>query len=320
MPKTAIALVYNPAAGGGPIDTEQVAQLLGEGYALESFATTPEVDAEACARRAVEQGTQLVIAAGGDGTVSGVASALVDSPATLAVIPRGTANSFAAALGIPAALDLAVETVRNGVTEWVDTARANGRPMILHAAAGFHAAVVGGTSSAAKGNWGMLAYLATALERLSEASDFFVHIESDTHCFDCRASNVMVASLAPPHTLLAQGPSLLLPNDNTLDVTLVAARGFADVVATGLHLMRAANQEQAATRENIGYFPCRRVRITTDPAQPLLVDGESAGEGELVVECLPRTLRVKVPADAAWRTKSANPDTKLEGLPELRRR
>jgi len=84
--------------------------------------------------------------------------------------------------------------------------------------------------------------------------------------------------------------------------------------------MRAANQQQAATRENIGYFSCRRVRVTTEPSQPLLVDGENAGEGELVVECLPRNLNVRVPHAAAWRSTPASPETKLDGLPELRRR
>lgn len=320
MPKTQTALIFNPAAGSGPIDPEAVRALLGDQHELSSFETTPELGAEACARRALAQGASLLIAAGGDGTVSAVASAVAGTPATLGVIPRGTANSFATALGISSTLELAVETVRAGVTEQVDTARANGSPMILHAAVGFHAAVVGGTSSEAKSTWGVLAYLAKALERLTDSDDFLVHIDADTHRFQCRATNIMIASMAPPATLLAQGPSWLMPNDGILDVTIVAAQGFADVLATGFHLLHTATRERPATRDDVGYFPCRRLSLETEPAQPLLVDGESAGTGKLSVECLPRNLSVRVPADAPWRSKTATPlDEKLLGLPELRR-
>jgi YegS/Rv2252/BmrU family lipid kinase len=318
MPKPAAALIFNPAAGGGPLDTVQVERLLQDRFTLELIETKLEETAEACTRQALARGAELVIAAGGDGTVSAVAAALVGSAATLGVIPQGTANSFAAALEIPDALNLAIETILEGDTVTVDTARANGRPMILHASIGFHAAVVGGTSGEAKSRWGVLAYLATAVEKLNDSAEFHAHIQSDTRSLECRANNITVASLAPPQTLLAQGPTLLLPDDGTLDVTIVAASGLAEVVATGIHLLRSATQEQAATRDNVGYFPCSRVQIDTDPPQPLLVDGESAGEGRLVVECIPRSLRVKVPKTAAWRSKVTGGEEKLEGLPALR--
>jgi YegS/Rv2252/BmrU family lipid kinase len=318
--KTSAALILNAAAGGGSgsLELEGVRARLAERLELQVFETSAERSPDACARDALAGGAELVIAAGGDGTVSGVASALVGSQATLGIIPRGTANSFAEALEIPTDAEQAITTILDGETVTVDSARANGEPMILHASVGFHAAVVAGTSSEAKSRFGVIAYLAKALEQVSESSTFKVELESETMRVACRANNITVASVAPPSTLLAQGPTVLLPNDGTLDVTIVAAEGLAEAVATGLHLFRAASQEQAATRPNIGYFACQRVRIDTDPPQALMIDGEDAGQGRLVVECVPNSLKVRVPRGVGWRTKTRSAETNLAGLPALR--
>jgi len=282
------------------------------------FECSEERSPDACARDALAGGAELVIAAGGDGTVSAVASALVGGQAVLGVIPRGTANSFAEALEIPTDVEQALETVLDGETVTVDSARAQGKPMILHASVGFHAAVVTGTSSESKSRFGVLAYLAKALERVSGSKWFRVELETDTMRLTCRAHNITVASVAPPSTLLAQGPTILLPDDGTLDVTIVAAEGLAQAVATGLHLYRAASRQQAADHPNVAYFPCKRVQIDTDPPQALMIDGEDAGEGRLVVQCIPSSLRVKVPHGATWRTKTRGPEANLTGLPGLR--
>jgi YegS/Rv2252/BmrU family lipid kinase len=317
MTRPLAALIYNQAAGGGPLPLDEVQRRLEPSFQLLLLQTSDARPPDACARFALERGAKLLIAAGGDGTVSSAASALIDHTAVLAILPRGTANSFAAALEIPEELDAALTTVLTGSDVKVDSAKANDRLMILHASVGFHAAVVGETSGVSKSRFGVLAYLATAIDKLSTSSSFRARIEADTHSFECRVNNITVASVAASKTLLAQGPTLMLPHDGMLDVTLVAADGLAEVVATGMHLLRAAAQEQSATRDNIGFFPCRRVHIETDPAQPLLIDGESIGEGPLTVECVPSSLTVRVPRDASFRTKAPAPETKLEGLPDF---
>lgn len=312
------ALIYNPTAGGGALEPVHLSALSAQ-FELEVMEVGEDAPPDACARAALDKGHDLVIAAGGDGTLSAVAAMLAGTESVLGVLPRGTANSFATALEIPASIEAAIETLQSGEVVTVDTARANGEPMILHAALGFHAAVIGATSTEAKSRWGVLAYLATAVEKMAQADVFRVQIETDTLNFECRASNVMVAALASPRTVLAQGPSLLLPDDGTLDVTIVVAEGVADALATGLHLYTTAAQGKPATRDNVGYFACRRLKISAEPAQPRLIDGEEAGEGPLEVECVPGSLRVIVPRDAAWRDKQRQQhEHKLEGLPGLR--
>lgn len=290
-------LIFNPAAGRARAGRALPAleRDLGHHFDLTVFTTSPEHDAEECARRALASKPELLIAAGGDGTVSMVARALVGTPIPLGVLPCGTANSIAGGLGIPLEPAHALEALREGATRRVDTARANGRTMLLHASIGFHAATVKNTPRDAKSSWGMLAYVKEALSELIKLEPFSVEIETERAVVRCRATNVTVANVAPARALLAHGPAVVAPDDGALDVTIVTATSLAEAVATGLHLLRAATLGEPATGDNIGFFSARRLRIDTEPPQPLLVDGENAGRGAMVIECVPSSLSVVVP-------------------------
>lgn len=289
-------LVYNPAAGRGEDELERLTAILAPHFKLEVASTSRERDADVCARTALEQHPDLVIAAGGDGTVSMVASALVGTTTPLGVIARGTSNSIAAALGIPTDEVGAIETLLAGEARALDTARANGRTMALHASVGFHAATVAGTPRDAKNRWGLLAYIKEGLVNLTELEPFRVEIETASEKMSARAVNVTVANVASRRTVLARGPGVVSPEDGALDVTVVSATSIAEAVATGIHLFLRAERGEPATRDNVGFFRARRLRIDTDPAQPLLIDGEPAGSGPLVVECMPQSLLVMMPA------------------------
>ena len=319
VPLRRAALIFNPVAGRGEDDLDALRAQLEARFDLMVLATCPDQDADACARVALDDAPDLLIAAGGDGTVSMVAGALVGTPRPLGIIARGTSNSIATGLGIPTDLEGALETLATGEVCAVDTARANGQPMILHASVGFHAATVAGTPRDAKHRWGILAYIKEGLVNLGDLEPFQVEIETEDAFVRCRAVNVTIANVAPPKTVLAQGPATVSPADGALDVTIVAARGLAEVVATGLHLLRTASRAEPATRDNVGYLSARRVRIATDPEQPLLVDGEPAGRGSLVAECLPRSLHVMLPSarDISGHPPSDTNVAKLEGLPDL---
>lgn len=294
-----VGLVLNPVAGRGTAedDAARLTKLLGERFELAVFETCASRDADACAKAALaaRPPLDLVVAAGGDGTVSMVAGALVGTGVPLGIVARGTSNSIAAALGIPTDEEGALATLADGDVRVVDTARANGRAMLLHASVGLHAATVAGTERDAKHRWGALAYVAEGLANLADLTEFEVELETEAGSARCRAVNVTVANAAPQKTVLAQGPAEVTPDDGALDVTVVAASGFAEAVATGLHLLKSAVLGEAATRDNVGFFRARRVRVRAIPTQPILIDGEPAGEGELVVTCVPRSLRVLVP-------------------------
>lgn len=143
-----IAIVLNSGAGtlrnGDPAAVaKSVADVFREaGHEVE---TTVAVGAEAVAaiRRIVTAGTaEVVVAGGGDGTISAAAAACAGTDIALGVLPLGTMNLFARALHIPLALDKAAEALAHGTIRRVDVARVNGRTFIHALSIGFHATLV----------------------------------------------------------------------------------------------------------------------------------------------------------------------------------
>ena len=311
------ALVYNPVAGGPLSPTlEALTRRLVDRLELTVLETCPERDADVCAREAVESGAELVIAAGGDGTVSAVAGQLVGTEVALGIIPCGTANAAAEALGIPRDLDQACDLLAGaGTPRWLDTATANGHTMVLFCSVGIHADTMDDASRELKRRWGIFGYLAAGLRNLLELEPFEVELETESRRIRCQATSVMVANLAPPRSVLAVGPSTIDPTDGLLDVTVVAATDLADAVASGLHLLRTASQHQPADREHIGYFSCQRVRVSTAEPHRVAVDGEVIGTTPVEVIARPRSLRLVIPP-AAIEERLA-PETRLDGLPDL---
>jgi diacylglycerol kinase (ATP) len=99
-------LIFNPISGQGNAeeDLKLIQQLLKPAMELVVCLTTPEISAQQLAREAIEAKADLIIASGGDGTISAVAGVMVGTTIPVGIIPRGTANAFAVALGIPAYL------------------------------------------------------------------------------------------------------------------------------------------------------------------------------------------------------------------------
>ena len=116
MNRTAACLIFNPVSGQN--DPEQdlatIRRLLDPEFDLDIRLTTIEVDADKIASEAIAQGASMIIASGGDGTLSAAAAALVGTNIPLGVISRGTANAFASALELPDTIEAACETILGG--------------------------------------------------------------------------------------------------------------------------------------------------------------------------------------------------------------
>ncbi len=121
MPR--IALVRNPRSGSAPDTATLTAALAGAGISAE-ILDIPDRDVDRWIDRVVDQ-HDVIAAAGGDGTVSSVASGVERANKTLAVIPTGTLNHFARDAGIPTELEPAIALLRDGVVRAVDVASVN---------------------------------------------------------------------------------------------------------------------------------------------------------------------------------------------------
>jgi YegS/Rv2252/BmrU family lipid kinase len=310
-------LIFNPAAGQGDseADLDQICSLLEPEIDLDIQFTTQEINAGQLARQAVANGVESIIASGGDGTLSAAADALVETNIPLGIISRGTANAFATALGIPDTIKAACQTILAGETRVVDSARCNGKPMLLLAGIGFEAETVEGANREAKKRYGMLAYLFSGLQELRELTtcEFEATIETDDKVITVKAAAITIANAAPPTSVLAQGSAGMSIDDGLLDLTIVAPQNQMDAIADAYHLLQTAFQNKATKRDDIGYLRSRYLKVSTEPPQKVVVDGEIAGTTPIEIECIPSSLTIFVPI-----ALTEEPAEKLEGLPGLK--
>ncbi|MEG3439384.1 diacylglycerol kinase family protein [Pannus brasiliensis CCIBt3594] len=308
-------LIFNPVSGQGNAseDLQRIRSFLEPHLTLDIRQTTPEIPAETLAREAIERGTELLIASGGDGTVTAVASTLIGTGIPLAIVPRGTANAFATGAGLPTTIESACLAILQGATLTVDTARCNDRVMLLLAGIGFEADTVRAADRQLKDRFGIMAYIMAGLERLQHLSSFNAVLETDRVTISVRVSAITVANFAPPTSILAQGTGENEPDDGLLDVTLIAPTNALEGLVEAIELWESGLVRATPSSDHhIGYLRVKKVRITTDPPQAIALDGENLDPAPVSCEIVPASLSVVV----AFDTVAARRE-RLAGLPDL---
>lgn len=292
-----LTIIHNPGSGSQAEDElASIVALLAPHFHVSTREVSAERDPVSLAKEALADGVDVLVASGGDGTVSAAASAVVHrEDVVLGVIPRGTGNSIAKSLGIPVGRDEACAVIVAGNVRTIDTATVAGRTMVLMACVGLHANAITETSDEAKQIFGKLAYAFTGLTLGASSAPFEILLGADDAAIRCEASAVTVANLAPATTFLARGPGEPQADDGQLAVTLVAVAGLADTLLTGMHLVTRALAGLPAERENVAHFRASRIRVQTAEPLPVMVDGEQVGTTPFEVVCVPQSLRVLVP-------------------------
>jgi YegS/Rv2252/BmrU family lipid kinase len=309
-------LIFNPVAGQGDPDQDlaTIQSLLStDEIDLEIVITTAECEPGELAQAAIDRGAQSIIASGGDGTLSAVAAALMGSDIPLGIISRGTANAFANALELPTTIPEACEAIVAGHTKVVDMARCNGLPMVLLAGIGFEAETVELADRAAKNRFGMMAYVLAGIQQLRNLDRFDVEIEMEDKIVSVSAAAITIANAAPATSILAQGSAEVVFDDGLLDLTIVAPKTALGAIATSFELLSSTLRGTASQREDVGFLRSKRFKVSTNPPQKVVLDGEVIGSTPIEVECLPGGLTVFAPL-----LEEIQPTEKLEGLPGLK--
>jgi diacylglycerol kinase family enzyme len=140
-----IAVLLNPTAGGSKtsdLPRKLEASFAAAGAAARVVVLDSPASTAGAVRRALDSGATVVAAGGGDGTVSTVAGALLDTGVPLGVLPLGTLNHFAKDLGLPVDLEQAVTVIASGRRLSVDVGEVNGRAFINNASIGIYPDIV----------------------------------------------------------------------------------------------------------------------------------------------------------------------------------
>ena len=299
-------LIFNPVAGqGNPQQELALIRASLEPQVLLTVVTTkPELDPAEQARELVaaiqgrsdaEAGSSMIIASGGDGTVSAVAGALIDSGVPLGIIPRGTANAFSVALGIPTELRAACTNILVGNTRLVDAARCNDTPMILLAGVGFEAGMVQGASRELKNRIGPLAYILSGAQQLVNFEPFRATVEIDGETRELVTTAITVANVAPPTSVSAQGFGQVVPDDGLMEITIASPTSRLEGLNMLATLVGSALLNSPTNQQNLLCFRAAQIRISTDPPQRLVVDGEILDANPVEFSCVPGGLTLLAP-------------------------
>lgn len=298
-------LIFNPIAGqrDSAQDLLQIRQLLAPWMHLHIHFTSREVDADALAKQVITAQPDLIIASGGDGTVSLVASQMLGTGIPLGVIPRGTANALSVALGIPTTVAAACQLILAGTTRQLDAAYCNQHLMTLLAGVGLEAGMVGKATRELKNQWGVLAYLIAGWEQLGEQALFQAEIEMGGEVHQFPAFAVTIANAAPPTSVLAQGVGEVIFDDGLLDVTIITKpaaqqptmRGKLQAARDLVNLYGSALVKTKAELPNLYHFRTPQLKLTTNSPEAIVVDGEMVGDTPLEIACLPAALTMVAP-------------------------
>ncbi len=291
MPDSGWAIVYNPT-GGGSDALEDVRRVLEERtLGARWYPTTEDEPGDGLARKAIEDGASLVIAAGGDGTVRATAEGLLESESEvpLGLIPLGTGNVLARDLGIPDDVEDSIEVLSTGAVRRIDVGLADGEPFVGMAGVGLAARMVRDSDPEMKSTIGPLAYLASAIRNLWKPR-FQVELTLGSGDVERRmATLVLVGTAGVAPGGLSPFPDSE-PGDGLLRVLIVDAYGLsASLRALGAVVL-------GRPHELVERHVARVCVAETHTPQPFELNGEARPETTRVrFHVRPQALRVVVP-------------------------
>lgn len=286
-------IIVNPNAGS-----------VGETEALEALASSPDTgvrltekegDARVIARQAIEAGVDLIVAAGGDGTLNEVLNGMAPDfgEARLGLLPMGTGNDFARSVNIPADLEGSLAVLREGRVRAIDVARASfgdHRRYFLNMSAGGFSSMVSEKADEAKDRWGPLAYMRAALGTLPDLQGFrTVFTLNSAERLEVEAYNVIVSNGRYVAAGIPVAPQSQL-DDGLLDVMIVP-------FVTGPQIALLVPQVLLGRHLDSDLLLFRKatcLEIASDPAMTFNLDGEIIGECPVTFEVLPRALEMIV--------------------------
>jgi YegS/Rv2252/BmrU family lipid kinase len=292
-------VVLNPVAGQCDVDVVRQAleqQFAKTNWTHEVYETTGQERVAEIVHAALGRGFELFVAAGGDGTVSGVAGGIVHTAVPMGIIPVGTTNALARELDIPLEIDGALSLLMDdhAITN-MDAMRIGDQFFVLNIGIGISALMMRDTERDIKRRFGRIAYLWTGLGKLLGLRLWRFTVKVDGQSSRLRASEVLVVNgggLGEPY--FHWEPHIRL-DDGRLDVFVLRARTAPDYLRVAWELLLGQQKRDP----NVRFLSAERsIAINADRPLPVQADGDVIGQTPIQVQVVPNALQVIVPATA----------------------
>jgi len=286
-------LIYNPTSGREEMK-KRLADILDRldigGIEASCHATSGEGDATAAAADAVERGYDLIIAAGGDGTLNEVINGMAEKPnlPPLGVLPLGTTNDFARAMGIPKNWEDSCDLILRQESRLIDLGKANDRYFINIAGGGSLTDLTYEVPSRQKTMLGQLAYYLKGIEKMASLSPTELVIRANGQ--ELIHDEFMLFLIA--NTNSVGGFEKLAPDaridDGLFDVIAVKKCNLAEFI----RLVRLTISGAHLKDKKVVYFRTDAMEVTSPGHVQLNLDGELGGTLPGHFRMLPQHLRI----------------------------
>lgn len=291
-------LIYNPASRGmvGTSRQRKIERaLLDGGIELEVFTALRPGDARQHAVSARDGSCQMVITAGGDGTIHEVINGIAGSNLVLGVLPMGTGNVLAWELGIPLDPQAACGVLTGGTERVIDLGRStDGRYFSCMAGVGIDAQVVREVTSVAKGLFGSFAYLIGGIGILIHRGLTELSIEMDGHKPPVVGYATVICNAAHYGGRFRLCPSAVI-DDGLFDVCILQKRDSIALLRSGISVIMNNHRRM----RGISFNRASSVLVSSPHKVLVQSDGDIIGATPIGFSIVPRALRVMVPREPA---------------------
>ncbi|MFQ5652376.1 MAG: diacylglycerol/lipid kinase family protein [bacterium] len=288
-----ITVIANPISGNRR-NRERVVDSVcrffsASGASCRLHYTSRRGEATEFSRLAVQRRQDLVVVLGGDGTINEVATGLVQSDVTLAIIPTGSGNGFARTLGIPQDSEGALQLISEGHIAAIDVGKMNGRFFFVVAGVGFDAVV--GKSFDDYHRRGPLSYFYLSAKAFSSYTPERIKV-----IFGGKSVEIQPFVLAIANGQQYGNNAMIAPqaklNDGLLNVCIIHRLSLAQVFTQLPKLFLGTIQSFAEAE----FDTADSILIQREQAGVVNIDGEAVMEGaRLELSVLPRSLKVIAP-------------------------
>lgn len=270
-------LIYNPTAGKEAVKRELpfiLETLEKAGYETSAHATTGEGDATEEARRAVERKHELVVVAGGDGTINEVINGIAEQEyrPKLGIIPAGTTNDFARALHIPRDIKKAVEIIAADQSMHLDIGKVNEQYFINIAGGGRLTELTYDVPIKLKTVLGQLAYYIKGIEMLPSLKPSRARIEYDGEIIEEDIMLFLVSNSNSVGGFEKLAPDAKL-NDGYFDLLILKKVNLAEFI----HIASLALRGAHLNSDDVFYARAKNIKVTPSEKMQINIDGEYGG-------------------------------------------
>src|SRR6266545_2677595 len=289
-------IVFNPIAGqAGNLDQDlQAVQALWReyGWQVDQRPTSRPGDGTRIAREAAAAGYDIVVAAGGDGTVNEVVNGLAGSSTALAALPAGTVNVWVRELGLPLQPRAAAEALLRAQVRKIDLGRAGDRYFLLMGGVGFDAAVTAEVRAHEKRRLGALAYLLRAFDLATRFRGTPARIIVDGKTVRSRVLNIVIGNsqLYGGVVKITARASL---DDGLLDVCIIKGNSPWSAPFRVLSIFT----QRYNLDPKLEYHRAREIRIEARRPLPVQVDGDHIGQTPMTFRAVPGALYALLPPE-----------------------